>query len=668
MSSGRAARLGWSALALSLGLEAGALVLVGVDPQYTALEKIGFGVAQLAIVVAFSAFGALIATREPHNAIGWLFVIAGLGGALNDLSHQYADRTVVLRLGGLPAPAFAAWVAEWSQVAVVPLAATVILLLFPDGKLPSPRWRPVLWFSIAGLLELVVTLAFIRGPLEAFPSVDNPLGILPPGLGILGVLWIASVLLCVGSLVVRYRRAGAEQRQQLRWMAAAAVVFLLSIAGTFVYDGVTGQTRGWPMLIGVVAVVVAAGVATLKYRLYGLDVVVNRTIVYGTLTGLVISGYVGLVAGLGALLNSSGIGVPLAATVLIAIATQPLRAVVQRRVNRLMYGDRDDPYRALARLGERLGSVLDPDAVLPSIVDEVSRGLRVPYCAIELDEGDGAMLAAEHGNPRGGELVRLPLEHRGETIGQLVVDTRSPTERLADADLRLLADFARQAGVAVHAIRLTRDLRRSRERLVAAREEERRRLRRDLHDGLGPSLAGIALEIEAALSLLERDAASARELLGAVKEETQQAIADIRRIAYDLRPPALDDLGLVAAIREQAGRLGSGRANGGVEVFVETVELPALPAAVEVAAYRIALEALTNVTRHSRASRCLVRLTLNGGLELEIADDGCGLSGARGLGLVSMRERAEELGGELFVGPPPEGAGTLVRATLPVAT
>jgi two-component system NarL family sensor kinase len=285
--------------------------------------------------------------------------------------------------------------------------------------------------------------------------------------------------------------------------------------------------------------------------------------------------------------------------------------------------------------------------------------------AVELRRDGRFELASSYGRPVE-DSVEVPLIYQGETVGRLVVGKRGPGEHFSAADIRLLEDLARQAGVATHAVRLTTDLQRSRERLVMAREEERRRLRRDLHDDLGPTLAAVALQVETVRSLLRDDPGAADALLAKLKDETQSAIAGIRRIVYDLRPPALDELGLVGALREEGSRFA---ANGGpLMVSVEGDEvLPPLPAAVEVAAYRIALEAITNAARHSGASTCVVRIASNGGLDVEVRDDGRGLPAdfRAGVGLTSMRERVAELGGTFTV-EPAVPAGTRIHAHLPV--
>jgi signal transduction histidine kinase len=260
--------------------------------------------------------------------------------------------------------------------------------------------------------------------------------------------------------------------------------------------------------------------------------------------------------------------------------------------------------------------------------------------------------------------MTIPLTNQSEAVGALVLGARAAGESFDARDRRLLEDLARQSGVAVHAVRLTQELQRSRERLVTAREEERRRIRRDLHDGLGPTLAGIALNLDTARGLIERDPAAGEALVHRLRDEAQSAIADIRRLVYELRPPALDELGLAGAIGEQACRLSS----NGLVVSVEGPdELPPLPAAVEVAAYRIALEALTNAARHAGARRCTVSIAVDDALELEVTDDGQGIGAGRrvGVGVRSMQERAAELGGICTI-EPAAFAGTSVRARLPL--
>jgi signal transduction histidine kinase len=331
-----------------------------------------------------------------------------------------------------------------------------------------------------------------------------------------------------------------------------------------------------------------------------------------------------------------------------------------------MHGERDDPYAVVSRLGERLEATLTPDAVLPTITETVREALKLPYAAITLIENGAApSVAASTGKPVA-KPMRLPLTYQSEPVGELLLGTRGPSETFGPADRRLLEGLARQAGVAAYAVRLTADLQRSRERLVAAREEERRRLRRNLHDGLGAQLAALNVQAGILRHLIPRDPAAADELVEELRDELRAAIADIRHLVYDLRPPALDDLGLVAALHQLADRYGAEGEQ--LRVSVKSPEgLPHLPAAVEVAVYRIAQEALTNVVRHARAKSCLVRLAVDKDVTMEILDDGAGIPDERisGVGLSSMRERAAELGGSCVVENIPKG-GTQVLVRLPL--
>ncbi len=326
-----------------------------------------------------------------------------------------------------------------------------------------------------------------------------------------------------------------------------------------------------------------------------------------------------------------------------------------------MFGQRDEPYAVVARLGEHLRAVPSSDAMLPALVETIAHSLKLPYVAVEFQTGAQSERVA-YGSAAA-HTIRLPMHYQSQSVGDLLVAPRSPDEPLSAADLNLLDTLARQTATIVHAVNLTADLRRSRERLVTAREEERRRIRRDLHDGLGPALAALAMQADMARELALTDAHRTADLLTEITLKAQSAIQDVRRLVYNLRPPALDELGLVSALEQYAASLSS-RLN---ITFDVPTALPPLPAATEVAAYRIVQEALNNVTRHARAQKCAVRITLDNNLRLEICDDGMGIpAGARsGVGMTSMRERAAELGGACQIESVP-GNGTRVTATLPL--
>ncbi len=662
-----AVRLAWSISALAISSGVLFLVLLALnnrDPDVATYEYWG---AQAVAAIVFPAVGALIVSRHPRNALGWLFCLMGLSSGLSGLALEYATYALVVRPDSLPGAVTAAWLDTWvGMPGFVSLA--LIPLLFPDGRPPSRRWWPIVWAAGAAIVMGTVSFALMPGPLDGYPSVNNPFGI-EGAKGAFEVLLSVGVLVIVVtlfagivSLVVRYRRSRGAERQQLKWFTYATAVIPLALLGNTLFPDLAWLIGG----VGVACIPVAIGIAILKYRLYDIDLVINRTLVYGALTAIVVGLYVLIVGGLGTLLQARGdLLVSLLATGVVAVLFAPLRDRLQRGVNRLMYGERDDPYAVISRLGQRLKVTDAPEAVLPTIVETVEEALKLPHAAIALKRDDDTFEAvAARGHPKGESLV-LPLSYGTETIGQLILSPRAPGEPFGPADKRLLDDLARHAEAAAYAVRLAADLQRSRERLVNAREEERRRLRRDLHDGLGPQLATLTLKLDAARNLLsQEEPAAADALLAELKAQTQAAISDIRRLVYDLRPPALDELGLIAAIREQA----TSYSQNGLNVSVEAPEhLPPLPAAVEVAAYRITQEALTNVVRHARARTCRIRISFGNELRLEINDDGIGLpEGPRaGVGLSSIRERAAELGGTCEVEPAP-ASGTRVLTRLPL--
>jgi signal transduction histidine kinase len=551
----------------------------------------------------------------------------------------------------------------------------LFLTLFPDGRF-VPRW--IRWL-VAGEIVLVGFQYFFPTLLLS-PTNWPPLLSTSVLLGMLGSMLIAQIY--------RYRRVSSRaQRQQTKWVVFACTIVIVGIIGeALVLNGLPHLSKVlavpnalYPFVdesvwyVFPVFVPISFCIAILRYRLWDIDLIINRTLVYGVLTLSIVALYILVVVGLGALLQVRGnFGLSLLATGLIAVLFQPLRTWLQRAVNRLMYGDRDDPYRVISRLGQRLEATLAPEAVLPTIVETVAQALRLPYAGISLKQGEEFLTVASYGSARG-DLVRLPLVSHTEAVGELVLAPRAPGENFTPGDRVLLSDLARQAGIAAHAVRLTEDLKqltvdlqRSRERLVTTREEERRRLRRDLHDGLGPQLASLTLKLETARNRLAHDLL-AQTLLSDLAQRTWATVTDIRRLVYALRPPALDELGLLSALRELTLQYGDQ-----VSLHLDAPAcLPELSAALEVAVYRIAQEALTNVVRHAAARHCDLRLALDesaGWLCLCIQDDGCGLPPSRGVGvgLLSMRERAEELGGTWTIEPLTR-AGTCVLARLPYA-
>lgn len=553
-----------------------------------------------------------------------------------------------------------------------PVLFLLAFSLFPNGQF-MPRWTR--W--------IVVVLSAAYVPPAFFP--DLPFSGLFSKLFVLG----ASAFLVVAQLYRYWRVSNPIQRQQTRWVVFTVTVGLVVFVGWYIpamlfpslsLTASRFSLLGHPVFTFLTLLVplgnpifafftilipLSLGIAILRYRLWDIDVIINRTLVFGTLTVSIVCIYALVVGVLGILLQVQGnTMISLLATGLIAVLFQPLRNRLQRGVNRLIYGERDDPYVVLSRLGQRLEATLAPDAVLPTIVETVVQALKLPYAAITLKQGEEFTIAASYGSSQDAP-IHLPLVFQTETVGELLLVPRTSSESFTPADRRLLDDLARQAGVAAHAVHLTVDLQRSRERLVTTREEERRRLRRDLHDGLGSQLASQTLILTAARKLLRHDPDAAEALLTDATAHAQEAITDIRRLVYALRPPSLDDLGLVAALREQITQY---RASG-VSLSLDAPDpLPPLPAAVEVACYRIAQEALTNAIRHAHAHTCIVRLTVDERFSLEITDDGIGLAQRfrAGVGLTSIHERVTELGGTCVI-TSTANSGTRVYVQLPLS-
>ncbi len=547
----------------------------------------------------------------------------------------------------------------------------LLLCLFPDGRC-APAWTRRL--AIAGLVYAPLSAILFT---SMSPSVAAPASVV----GVLG--WFALFFAGLFAQIRRYRFvSGPVERQQTKWVIygfGVAVLFAMlpSLATVRLIVRPAGlPSNWWAALIGLSWAVSSAALpltlsfAVLRYRLYAIDQLINRTLVYGLLTAGIVGLYVLLVGALGAFFQTqSNLLVALLAAGLVAALFQPLRARLQRAVNHLFYGERDDPVEALAKLGRRLEAAVPPDQVLPALVETIAQTLKLPYVAIHLPLPDGRPITAEYGEPVP-DVVRLPLVYQGAEAGELAAAPRTPGGAFTPAEMRLLRNLARQAGSAAHSVRLTGELLRSRQQLITAREEERRRLRRDLHDGLGATLAGLNLEAAAVRRSIRSDPAGAEATLDEFQQDIRASIEDIRRLVYALRPPMLDQLGLVEAVRAQAAQCSREPGGKGLQISVEApATLPHLPAAVEVAAYRIAQEALTNVASHAQARHCVVRLEAGDALRLEIVDDGVGLPAGRraggGLGLLSMRERAEELGGACRIEPAP-GGGTQVSAWLPL--
>ncbi|MFC2176815.1 histidine kinase [Actinomycetota bacterium] len=623
---------------------------------------VGDSLTTLVTVISFGVAGAVLIDRRSDLLFGWLLA----GAAVTQVILAWAVLSAAAALEAGSESSLVGWGLAAGSLGFIPVAVHgLVLVRFPSGT-PISRSARVLEFGIiVGTVLVVVgglfgatSLRDVALPLAA--ELQHPL---TGGttIGKIGdaLLLVAPVVVLLGlvagvGVVARFLRADGIERQQLKWMATWVIVSLALFP--FAVGGLTDVIDPFVSLLFVVML----AVPVLRYRLWAIDTIIRRSAVYGLVTVSLVCVYVALTA-LGAGLFSERVGASVAA-VAVALGFVPLRNRVQRFVDRVAYGSRNDPYRAISDLDRRLSEIAAPGQVLPALVETIASSLRLPFVAIE--RIDGSPLAT-HGRP-GATTERWPLVYEGVVEGELVASPRRGEEEFDQRDRQLLADLARHTGAAVHAEALTADLLASRQRLVTTREEERRRLRRDLHDGLGPVLTAIGLNLDAARSQLRTAPEAAGHYLDDAKAAATQAIDDIRRLVYGLRPPALDNLGLIGAIRLHTDRLRTERTR--VDVFAE--ELPTLPAAVEVAAYRTAIEAVTNAIRHGGAKICTVSLhTAPGEFVVDIQDDGSSTGPwVPGVGLTSIREQSDELGGSVKAGPIDSvGARLTARFPLPEA-
>ncbi|MFE9168965.1 sensor histidine kinase [Streptomyces kebangsaanensis] len=616
-------------------------------------------VEPLVTMIAYGVAGALLIDRRPDLPFGWLLAGAAVLVVVQVLILPPAYAAVLDGDRG----AWARWGLTAGTFAFAPVAVQgLVNIRFPSGR-PAGRWGAILEKVIITCTVLVMvggllgstTLRDVAGgatglshPLTggtAVGRIADAAIVLAPVVVVLGL--IAGI-----GVVVRFARAEGIARQQLKWRAVGVIVALVLFP-----PAVTGQLPALSNTVDAVVFVLTLVIPVLRYRLWSIDTILRRSLVYGAITAALVIGFA-VLTGLATRVVSRQVAAPVAAVV-VALSFVQLRDRTQRLVDRLFYGGRQDPYRTLRDLGQRLNAVPGGDA-LGSFGHAVASALRLPYVAVE--RADGTPVAS-YGTPVE-PLERRPLTYEGRLEGFLVASARRGEEGFDDRDHSLLSDIAGQLGPALHTRTLTAELLRSQQRLVAAREEERRRLRRELHDGLGPALTAIGLTLDAARARLETDPPAADHHIVTAREAAAQALADLRKVVHGLRPPALDDLGLAGALRSQADRLTAGSP---LRVTIEAGELPDLPAAVEVAAYRTAVEAITNAVRHSDGRQCRVHLDASvRELVLRVDDDGTSAGPwPPGVGVTAMRERAAELGGSCQAGPSPGGGAVTARFPLP---
>jgi len=635
------------------------------------------------IFLAWSAIGGLIASRSPRNAIGWVLSGIALEWAISDLTFGYAVYALEAHPGSLPAGAFAA-LTYTNVFFVAELLLVLLFLLFPDGRALSSRWRLIGWVALGSFLLMFLGTYVADGAIEGF-GIQNPYAILPAAeaLGLVTFLVLfATVIASVVALIVRLRRARGDERQQLRWFAYASALLPVSFFLYFVGGNRTTDLAGAALLgVAVVGIPVSAAIAIFKYRLYDIDVVIGKTVVVGVLAAFVTAVYVAVVVGIGALVGSRG-GEPsvllaVVATAVVAVAFQPVRQRAQRLADRVVYGERATPYDVLSDFSERLAGAFATQDLLPTMARMLAEGTGAARADVWLRVED-RMRPAGSWPPDAAPLepvlisgdalpsidsvdLGAPVRHQGELLGAVTI-SKKPGEQPTPIEERLVSDLAAQAGLVLSNARLIEDLRASRQRLVAAQDEERRRIERNLHDGAQQQLVALAVKQRLAEGLIERDPQRARGVLTEAQADTVDALETLRDLARGIYPPVLADRGLTAALEAQIRKAA-------IPVEVHADRSERYEEEVEAAAYFCCLEALQNVTKYAGASRADVRLhAVDGRLTFIVSDDGGGFdpsSVPRGTGLQGMADRLEALGGGLEIRSRP-GDGTTVTGWIPI--
>ena len=701
--SPRAVRwLAWGLWTLVLALLVFVFVLGALNGQEVTAEELFLVPLVLLATMTSSTVGALVASRQPRNPIGWLFLGLSLCVVLGVMGEDYPIYALRTNPGSLPAPEWVLWVSGWT-FGIAGAAVPLIILLFPSGTVPSRRWRPVPWLLAGGTLWALAWYAVEPRGLAPTPglTVRNPTaiegirGIASPLITAGTIVAIVSAIACFVGLVLRFRRSRGEERQQLRWLAYVGAFSLVMFLGLFASEPFSGGNSTiddifWILFVTslMVGIPAACGIAILKYRLYDLDVVIKKTVVFAILAGFVTLVYVGLVVGIGNLVTDAGTGfdfLVFGAIAIVALILQPLRHRARRLADRLVYGKRATPYEVLSQFTERIGETLSVEDVLTRMTNLITAGTGADRAEVWLRVGRELRLEASSPlREEGDDQPRLPLEaedeppdipdateviavrHRGELLGAIAVSVPA-ADPLTPEQERMLSELAVQAGLVLRNVGLTAELRarleelqRSRERLVAAQDEERRRIERNLHDGAQQQLIALAVKSRLAHQLAARDPAKSGELLSDIQRDAEAALEDLRDLARGIYPPLLADQGLGAALEAQARKAS-------IPVTIEVIDGARYPQAIEAAVYFCCLEALNNVAKYAEASRAIVRIARDDGwLRFEVEDDGRGFdigSTTHGTGLQGMADRLDALGGRFEVITTP-GVGTTVAGTV----
>jgi signal transduction histidine kinase len=652
-----------------------------------------FNAVGAAAGLLYPAIGLLIAVRA-RNAIGWLLAGIGIGYALVDLGGLYAAVGLMTFPGSLPAAEVIGtvlgevWIFAFASLAF-------LLLLFPDGRPPSPRWRPVLWIGMAGIAASYVGLLLKPRPIEPVAGLAFPNPIAVRGLddfigpALVVTAWVTVIAAVAGfaGLIHRFRAGDAELRQQIKWLglvaAAGALCILVALIGLLAChcDSAPVAVVAFTALTGVIVFGVpgAIAVALLKYRLYDLDIVVSKALVYGLLAALFTAVYIAIVIGVGTVVGDRGSSfLTTLAAVAIAVTFQPVRERVRHLANRMVYGKRATPYEVLAEFSDRVATTYAAEDVLSRMAQILATGTGAASARVWLRSGEELRPAAswpENGSappiPIAGDTAdRFPegehgmeVRHQGDLLGALTV-TMPPNDPMNPSKAKLVRDLASQAGLVLRNVGLIEELRASRRRIVTAQDERAKQLERNLHDGAQQELVALGVQLGLAQRLAAQAAPQVAEMLDRLRTQATGALENLRDLARGIYPPLLADKGLVVALEAQARKAA-------LPVEVEHDGIGRYAQEVEAAVYFCVLEALQNVAKYANASSARVRLSEpNGTLTFAVTDDGTGFDPGTtplGTGLQGMRDRLEALGGALTVASSP-GSGTTVTGAIPART
>jgi signal transduction histidine kinase len=681
--------LAWGLYAATLFLLAVGLFLGQLNhDSATAFDIVGIVLS----LISIGAVGAVIAWRQPRNAVGWILLAIVLGIALADFGQAYGRYSLVTNPGSLPGGVALTTIGSAGWPAGLLLGA-FLFPLFPNGRPASPRWGLLVRLGAIGYLLGLASLVLAPGKLDiSEPALQNPIGLRGPfgavvqALGGVGfVLILATFLGGLVSAILRFRRSRGEERQQLKWFAFATVIVALAFVGEGLWNVILPDwARGIPIVVAFLSVPAACAIAILKYHLYDLDVVINKTLVYTGLAAFITAVYVAIVVGIGAGIgNKRNLGLSILATAVVAVAFQPVRDRVQHLANRLVYGERATPYEVLSEFSERMSGSLATEDLLPRMARILGEGTGASRANVWLKigtelkpeaawpSGDLAArpisLSDGHLPPIEGADKVLPVTHQGELLGALSI-TKSRGDPLRPAEEKLAEDLASQAGLVLRNVRLTeellerlRELQASRQRIVAAQDEERRKLERNLHDGAQQQLVALQVKLSLAERLAEEDC-RVKDQLSALRTEAGEALENLRDLARGIYPPLLADQGLMAALQAQARKAT-------FPVTIEADGIGRYPQDAEAAVYFCCLEALQNVAKYANATEAIVRVRSDDSqLSFSISDDGVGFdpsSTSYGTGLQGMADRLAARGGQLSVTSSP-GQGAVVEGWLPI--